>query len=91
MTFEQMERAMEFMLEQQARTDARLKETGEILNRVGLQLDSLAANAMAFDAKMDKLHDEIVSVKNIAVLQNQAIHRLFELHEQTQKNWEAAE
>jgi hypothetical protein len=95
MTFEQMERAMEFMLEQQARslehqaqTDARFKETGEILNRVGLQLDILAADAVAFDARMDKLHDEIAAVRDVAISHNQAIHQLFRLHEQTQQKFE---
>ncbi len=88
MTFEQMERTMRFMLEQQARADARLHETGELLNKVGLKLDILAADAVTFDAKLEKLHDEIVAVREVAISHNQAIHQLFRLHEQTGQKFE---
>jgi hypothetical protein len=88
MTFEQVERAMQFMLEQQARTDARLQETGELLNKVGLKLDIVAADAATFRSDIGKLHDEIASVKEIALSHNQAIHQLFRLHEQTDQKFE---
>ncbi len=88
MTFEEVERAMEFMLEQQARTDARLNETGELLKKVGLQLDILTADSVTFRDDVDKLHGELASVKDIAISHNQAIHQLFKLNEQTEKNFE---
>lgn len=95
MTFEQMERAMQFMLEQQARslehqaqTDAKFKETGEILNRVGLKLDILAADSVTFDAKLERLHGEIAAVRDVAISHNQAINQLFRLHEQTQQKFD---
>ncbi len=95
MTFEQMERTMEFMLEQQARslehqaqTDAKFKETGEILNKVGRQLDILTADFVTFDARLDKLRAEIASVKDVAIAHNQAIHQLFKRHEQTEQKFD---
>jgi len=86
MDFEKMERTMEFILDQQARTDVRLDKVGELLHTIGVRLDVLSADAVTFRSDIGRLGVELASVKDIAISHNQAIHQLFRLHEQTQKN-----
>jgi hypothetical protein len=57
MTFEQMERAMEFMLEQQSRTDAKLDQVTEKLNKISDHLAVLTADAVTTDRELKMGHN----------------------------------
>lgn len=74
MTYEEMQRMMEFILEQQAQLVANGQRTDERINRIVVALDNLATNAFERFERIDartSTESEVVNAKLAALVDSQ--------------------
>jgi hypothetical protein len=76
MTFEEMERAMAFVLEQQAHLTATMASIAEQQVKTGVTVGRLSETVDRLSAKVDRTHESVVALLAIAEIHEREIEGL---------------
>ena len=82
MTDEQLERAIQFLLDNQAGHDARLSRIEEIVERLGQKQEVMQTNLFA---GLQEMHEGIDRLTEIVERTSNTIHKVYELEMQSRQ------